>query len=85
VADDAPLLAAVPAGETVVLTHIDGCGRLRKRLADLGLNVGMPVRVMRNNKFGPLILAVKHDTRLALGRGMACKIHVDRRAAHVDD
>jgi ferrous iron transport protein A len=49
---------------------------MRKRLADLGLNLGMTVRVIQRDRHGPLILAVK-DARLALGRGMAHKIMVE--------
>jgi ferrous iron transport protein A len=69
-------LAIVSPGETVQLVEIQGGHRLKKRLADLGLNAGMTVRVVRNDSTGPLILAVKHDSRLALGRGMAYKIQV---------
>ena len=69
-------LSAITAGQTVELTAIEGGRRLRKRLADLGLSVGERVRVVQNPPIGPLILAVKEDTRLGIGRGMARKIHV---------
>ncbi len=69
-------LNRVPSGHTVELVAIDGGRRLRKRLADLGLTVGQRIRVVQNHFTGPLILAVQHDTRLAIGRGMAHKIHV---------
>jgi Fe2+ transport system protein FeoA len=69
-------LAMVAPGEEVRLTAIRGGRRLRKRLADLGLNLGMTVRVVQRDRHGPLILAVK-DARLALGRGMAHKIMVE--------
>jgi len=69
-------LAMVSPGEEVRLVAIHGGQRLRKRLADLGLNVGMTVRVLQHNGHGPLILAVK-DSRLAVGRGMAHKIMVE--------
>ena len=69
-------LAMVSPGEEVRLVAIRGGQRLRKRLADLGLNVGMTVRVMQRDEYGPLILAVK-DSRLALGRGMAHKIMIE--------
>lgn len=63
-------------GQTVELVHIEECRRLRKRLADLGLNVGLNVRVVQNAFAGPLILAVREDSRLAIGRGMAQRILV---------
>jgi Fe2+ transport system protein FeoA len=63
-------------GQTVTLTEIRAGDKLRKRLADLGLNIGMQVRVVQEDASGPVILAVKHDSRLAVGRGMAQKIMV---------
>lgn len=75
---DAPAmpLNAVPSGTTVALVRIRECPKLRRRLADLGLTVGLPVRVVQNHFTGPLILAVKEDGRLAIGRQMAHKIWV---------
>ncbi len=70
------MLSMVPPGETVDLVQICEGRKLRKRLADLGLNVGLPVRVVQNYRSGPLILAIKEDSRLAIGRGMAHKIRV---------
>jgi Fe2+ transport system protein FeoA len=69
-------LSMVSPGETVELVQIREGKRLRKRLADLGLNVGLDVRVVQNCFSGPLILAVKEDARLAIGRGMAHQILV---------
>jgi Fe2+ transport system protein FeoA len=73
-------LSMVSSGETVKLVKIAEGKRLRKRLADLGLNVGLEVRVVKNCFSGPLILAIREDSRLAIGRGMAHKIHVAPRA-----
>jgi ferrous iron transport protein A len=70
-----PLAMASP-GEDVRLIAIHGGQRMRKRLADLGLNLGMTVRVLHDSAQGPLLVAVK-DSRLALGRGMALKIFVE--------
>jgi Fe2+ transport system protein FeoA len=70
------MLSMVVTGETVVLLKIAAGRRLRRRLADLGLTVGMEVRMVQNHFAGPVILAVKHDSRLAIGRGMAAKIQV---------
>jgi ferrous iron transport protein A len=69
-------LSLVTRGETVVIQHINGGGRLRQRLFDLGLNQGAHVRVVQNEMPGPMILAVKEDGRLALGRGMTHHILV---------
>jgi Fe2+ transport system protein FeoA len=70
------MLSMVAPGETVELVKIGEDKRLRKRLADLGLTVGLDVRVVQNSFAGPLILAVKEDSRLAIGRGMAHRIQV---------
>lgn len=68
-------LSMVCPGEEVRLVAIQGGQQMRKRLADLGLNLGMTMRVMQHDGHGPLILAVK-DSRLAVGYGMAHKILV---------
>ncbi|MBN1259898.1 MAG: ferrous iron transport protein A [Anaerolineae bacterium] len=64
------------SGETVKLVALRGGLRMRRRLADMGLTLEMPLRVVQHNGNGPLIVAVK-DTRLAIGRGMAHHIMVE--------
>jgi ferrous iron transport protein A len=78
-------LSAVAPGETVELVAIYEGRRVRKRLADLGLTAGLTVRVVQNSFMGPLILAIKDDTRLAIGRGVAHKIWVSPRSTHGDE
>jgi ferrous iron transport protein A len=70
-----PLSMARP-GEIVELVEIRGGHRMRKRLADLGLNIGTKVRVIQGNHGEQKILAVKEDSRLAIGKGMSHKIIV---------
>jgi len=69
-------LSSAPCDRCVRLVSVAGGRRLRKRLAELGLNPGSIVRVVQSYGGGPLILAVKEDTRMAIGRGMAQKIMV---------
>ena len=69
-------LSMVELNQEVKLVSILGGARIKKRLADLGLNVGMTIKVLRRNGGGPMILAVK-DSRLALGMGVANKILVE--------
>ena len=69
-------LSLVGPNQEVKLISIKGGARMKKRLADLGLNVGMTITVLRRNGGGPMILAVK-DSRLALGIGMANRIMVE--------
>lgn len=76
-ADSAVLpLSMVQRGQVVELVRVNGGRKMRKRLADLGLNPGMPLRVVQCGHYGPLILSVRGDSRLAIGRGMAHKIVV---------
>jgi Fe2+ transport system protein FeoA len=63
-------------GQKLCLKEIRAGGKLRQRLADLGLNTGMSLRVVNCETCGPIILAVTNDSRLAIGRGMAQKIMV---------
>jgi Fe2+ transport system protein FeoA len=71
-------LSFAAIGETVTLAEIRAGERLRRRLGDLGLNIGMSARVVQNDTCGQMILAVTNDARLAIGRGMAHKIIVWR-------
>jgi len=69
-------LAMIAEGEEVKLINIVGGRGMRRRLADLGLNPGMLIKVVRVDPQGPMIVAVK-GSRIALGRGMAQKVMVD--------
>lgn len=69
-------LSMVAPQQRVRLVEIHGGQRLRKRLADLGLTLGAPLRVVQSNGGGPMIVAVKHDARMAIGRGIAHKMIV---------
>jgi Fe2+ transport system protein FeoA len=69
-------LAMISSGETVRIVSIEGGQGIRKRLADLGLNLGEVISVIQTNHHGPMILAVK-ESRLAIGRGIAHKIMVE--------
>ena len=69
-------LSMVNRGEAVVVQQVNGCRTVRQRLIDLGLNPGAQIQVLKNETSGPLIIAVKGDGRLALGRGMTHHILV---------
>jgi Fe2+ transport system protein FeoA len=80
-------LTALKAGDTGILTSIKvghGRGRGRgwgfeKRLMDMGLTPGTRVTVVKSAPFhGPLEILVR-GSRLALGRGMAERIFVERK------
>lgn len=69
-------LAFATKGQTVSLMAIHANDKLRKHLGELGLNIGMQVRVVQDGMNGPMILAVKNDARLAIGHATAQKIMV---------
>ena len=69
-------LSMVEPNKEVRLVSIRGGGRMKRRLADLGLNIGMTMKVVRQNGQGPMIIAVK-ESRLAIGKGMASRIIVE--------
>ena len=68
-----PLTMAAP-GQRLKLVEIAAKNGLRHRLTELGLTPGVEFRVLQSQG-GPLLLAI-HDSRLAVGRGMAQKILV---------
>jgi ferrous iron transport protein A len=70
-------LSAAPADQPLRLVGIHSGRGLRRRLADLGLTVGSKVQVVQRESWGPLIVAVRDDARMAIGRGVAHKIMVE--------
>lgn len=68
-----PLSMAGP-GRRVKLVEITAGHKLRHRLTELGLTPGVEMMIIQDEG-GPVLLAV-HDSRLALGRGMAHQIMV---------
>jgi ferrous iron transport protein A len=62
-----------------ILSFLSGRGEIN-RLAALGLTPGAEVDMTQNYGHGPLIVTVR-GTRVALGRGEAMKIYVQRSTA----
>jgi ferrous iron transport protein A len=70
-------LSEVASGEAAtVLDFLDG-RMVNNRLASLGFTPGVTVDMAQNYGRGPLIVKVR-GTRVALGRGEAAKIIVER-------
>ena len=69
-------LALSSSGDEIVIVRFRGGKKMRARLQDLGLHPGGSARVIKNERPGPLIIAVKEDSRLAVGRGLAQHILV---------
>lgn len=68
-------LSQVPTGARAILVSLEGGHEFRSRLAALGFIPGTQLEVVQNRGRGPLIVVLR-DTRVALGRGEASKIHV---------
>jgi ferrous iron transport protein A len=70
-------LRDLPSGSHSVIRQIRGGKDLVSRMAALGLTVGAAVTVVQNYGHGPLIALVR-DSRVALGRGEALKVLVEK-------
>lgn len=71
-----PALSDLPGGTTGLVHSLNGGKDLSSRLAALGITPGAHITILQNFGHGPLTVAVR-DTRLALGRGEACRVLVD--------
>lgn len=68
-------LTAVNPGQEVTLIDIKGGRGLKSKLYSMGLIPGVTLTVL-GARGGPVMIAV-HETRLALGAGMAKRIIVE--------
>jgi len=69
-------LAMVSPGKTVTVVGVRAGWGLTRRLADMGLTPGVPIRVVNSQMPGPIIIDLR-GSRLVLGHGMAQKILVE--------
>ena len=70
-------LSDVAAGEIATIMDFLGGRMVNSRLTSLGFTPGVTVNMTQNYGRGPLIVLVR-GTRVALGRGEAAKIIVER-------
>lgn len=68
-------LSEVPAGTKGRIGHLEGDGRFLNRVTSMGLTIGCPIEVLRNEKKQP-ILIFGRDTMVALNRKECEKIQV---------
>lgn len=66
-------------GEEMVVDEITWSPGVKRRLEDMGFIKGTPVRVIRSDGFGAIVVEIK-GSKLLLGRGMAQKIKVKQAA-----
>ncbi|HID87286.1 MAG TPA: ferrous iron transport protein A [Anaerolineae bacterium] len=72
-------LSHLHPGEEGIVQGLAGGHGLVGRLASLGFTPGVRVTMVQNFGRGPVIVLVR-DTRVALGRGEAMKVLVERMA-----
>ncbi len=75
--DKPTTLAGILPGESATILEFKGGQAVNNRLASLGFTPGARVTIVQNFHSGPLIISVR-GTRVALGRGEASKIIVER-------
>ncbi len=68
-------LSMLAEGEEGKIVSIMGGHGLTRRLAELGFNLDMKVKVLRASS-GPIVVLVR-DCRIAIGRGVAMKIFLE--------
>lgn len=66
-------LTRLQNGETGLVRGLHGGKHFIGRLAALGFTPGAPLKMIRNNGFGPVIISVR-GSQVALGRGQAKRI-----------
>ena len=71
------LMSELPAGEHATVLNFKGGRAVNNRLTSLGFTPGVEINMTQNYGHGPLIVTVR-GTRVALGRGEAQKIIVQR-------
>ena len=57
------------------IVGITGGRGARRRLLDLGLTIGVCIKIIVIRSYGPVLIEVR-GTRLALGHGLASKVEV---------
>ena len=63
-------LSMASAGTKLEIIGFRGGFGMRRRLADLGMNIGMEISVIITRQRGPLMVLMK-GSRFAIGRGIA--------------
>ena len=71
------LLSEMTVGEAAKIVVFKGGRTINNRLASLGFTPGVHINMTQNYGHGPLIVTVR-GTRVALGRGEAANIIVER-------
>ena len=74
---DAIPLAFLSVGEEGVIVEMQGGRGMSQRLSEMGFTNSTRVRVLSSSSPGPVLVGVR-DARIAIGRGVAMKILVNK-------
>jgi len=74
---DAIPLAFLSVGEEGVIVEMQGGRGMLQRLSEMGFTNSTRVRVLSSSSLGPVLVRVR-DARIAIGRGIAMKILVNK-------
>ena len=69
-------LSTLPEGAEARVTGFSGGARFMRKLADMGFVPGTRIRVVKNQRNGPMMVWIRGIT-LGIGRGVAMKIMVE--------
>lgn len=72
-------LNEVKVGQTATIVRLGGEGGLRRRMMEMGLTKGTPVRVRRIAPFGDPVELTVRGYELSLRRSEAAAIEVERK------
>lgn len=64
-------------GNDYKIISLKGCGKFRNKINGMGLYKNSIIKVLQNDKHYPIKIAIG-NVRIALGRGIASKITVER-------
>jgi len=73
--DNRTFITQTPTNTFVRISGINAGGLEKSHLAQMGLVIGTPVRVLRNRENEPILITLR-NSKLILGRKLASKIQV---------
>jgi len=68
-------LSALPEGSEAIIAGFSGGAGFAQKLADMGLVPGTRIKVVKNQRNGPMMIWVRGVT-LGIGRGVSMKVLV---------
>lgn len=67
-------ISLATSGDVLEVTGINGGKTSAHKLENLGIARGVTIRILQNDLGSPLLIAIG-DTRVAIGHGLASRVH----------